>query len=73
MGQNASRDDNPACSMPGDTGSSVTRERKPNNAPPAPPVAVATAGPIVTSYDKSGVLPQCAEGPAEYMTNCAHP
>ena len=63
---NASRDYNPACSLaaapaaaPAAAGSAA--------APPA------DAGAIVTSFDKSGALPQCAEGPAAYMTGCVHP
>ena len=62
---NASRDDNPACSMAGDDGKEA--------AAAAAVAAAAAAGPIVTSYDKSGVLPQCAEGPAVYMTSCVYP
>ena len=27
----------------------------------------------MTSYDLSGVLPQCGEGPAAYMTGCVRP
>ena len=30
-------------------------------------------GAIMTAYDASGALPQCAEGPATYMANCTFP
>lgn len=66
---NASRDYNPACSLAG-----AATSETPEASETQPTVTVdAYAGPIVTSYDKSGTLPQCAEGPAVYMTDCVHP
>ena len=32
-----------------------------------------TTDATMTAYDESGVLPQCAEGPAAYMANCTFP
>ena len=66
---NASRDYNPACSL---AGAAVSESLDAWTTHPAV-VVDDYAGPIVTSYDKSGTLPQCAEGPAAYMTDCVHP
>jgi hypothetical protein len=38
--------------------------------PQAAVPATAGGAAMVTSYDASGVLPQCAEGPAAYMSDC---
>ena len=64
---NASRDYNPACSL------AEVASSRPSVTSATHPPATSNADTIVTSYDKSGTLPQCAEGPAAYMTNCVHP
>ena len=65
---NASRDSRPACKLPATPTPPTARAGA-----TAPAAAAVAAGAVVTSYDKSGSLPQCAEGPAAYMTDCVHP
>lgn len=68
---NASRDYNPACSVVAGTPASATATVPAKQI--GPTTATALAGAVITSYDKSGTLPQCAEGPAAYMIDCVHP
>ena len=68
---NASRDDNPSCSLADAAAADMVPAASTTR--PRATVADAHGGLVITSYDSSGALPQCAEGPAAYMTNCVHP
>ena len=82
---NAARDDNPACNTtsthpPPRPTPVASLAPASDRAVPARPASTSARprlggsdGSTMTSYDHTGALPQCAEGPTAYMTECVAP